>query len=221
MKRNRYFLITAVALYAVFGLSDPVFGQHGGHKQAVQTPQSQQQYWPTPPSWGGWAAPGKYPRCPWSGGGIPFVPGGTAAPASPAPAEPEPAQAPVEQPQKEQPRQEQPQARPDPGVEAADRLTERDQPDRVREGAFAKVYTIGLKGGQSYVIDLESPGGGEWFDVYLRVEDGQGKVLAEDNDSGGRMNARLTLRPGQDGEYRLVVTSFRPKATGVFFLRVR
>jgi hypothetical protein len=134
---------------------------------------------------------------------------GAATPADPAPAV-------AEQPQKAAS-----QGEPAPGVETAERLTERDEMDRVRKGSYAKVYTVQLKAKQIYVIDLVSPGGMEWFDPYLRIEDEEGKPLAEDNDSGGRMNARLVVRPARDREYRLVVTSFQPQATGVFFLSVR
>ena len=127
----------------------------------------------------------------------------------------------MEPPAAEQPPSVEPGAREPEPVETADRLLDRDEEDEVRHGCYAKVYTLSLRAGQTYTFDLTSPGGQEWFDPYLRVEDAKGKTLAEDNDSGGRMNARLTFRPGQDGEYRVVVTSFRPKATGVFFLKVR
>jgi hypothetical protein len=105
--------------------------------------------------------------------------------------------------------------------EVADRLTERDGQDSSRRGSYAKVYTANCRAGQNYAIQLESPSGGEWFDPVLRVEDEQGRVLAEDNDSDGRMNARVVFRSDKDQVCRIVVTSFRPRATGVFFLKVR
>ena len=41
----------------------------------------------------------------------------------------------------------------------------------------------------------------------------------EDDDSGGKLNARLTLTPTADASYRIVATSYKP-ATGRFTLTV-
>jgi hypothetical protein len=58
------------------------------------------------------------------------------------------------------------------------------------------------------------------LDPYLYVDDATGKQLAEDDDSGGGLNARIVLRAEQDGTYRIRATSFNAGG-GTFTLTVR
>src|SRR5262249_56082054 len=53
------------------------------------------------------------------------------------------------------------------------------------------------------------------------LEDGQGKELAWDNDSGGGEDAWLRFVAPQTGRYRLLVTSFQGRQTGAYFLTVQ
>jgi len=46
------------------------------------------------------------------------------------------------------------------------------------------------------------------LDPFLRLEDRDGLVLAEDDDSGGNLNARIVFKPGKTGTYRVVATTF-------------
>jgi hypothetical protein len=103
------------------------------------------------------------------------------------------------------------------GVEFVSDLNNKDARDRVRQAAFAKIFLIKMTKGKSYTIDMESTN----FDTYLRVEDPTGKQLAEDDDSGGNLNARLTLQAPADGTYRFIATTFAPNAGGSFTLMVR
>ena len=73
-----------------------------------------------------------------------------------------------------------------------------------------------MKAGQGYTIDLIS----QW-DNFLRLEDAQGKQLAQDDDSGGFPNARIVFTAPQDGWYRIIVTSFSQGASGSYTLKVR
>ena len=72
----------------------------------------------------------------------------------------------------------------------------------------AQSHKVKLTQGVVYVIDLVSKD----FDAYLRLEDSGGKLLAEDDDSGGMLNARLFFIPPATAEYTLVATCYKPKA---------
>ena len=52
-------------------------------------------------------------------------------------------------------------------------------------------------------------------------EHARGEQLAQDVDSGGSLNARITFRAPQGGWYRIIVTSYSPKASGAYTLKVR
>lgn len=97
------------------------------------------------------------------------------------------------------------------------KLTDTDSLDKLRQKSFHRVHTVKLKAGVEYTIDLTS----NEFDPFLRLEDSKGKQLAEDDDSGGDLNARLIFRAPADGEYRIIVTSFDEGETGEYTLRVR
>ncbi len=95
-------------------------------------------------------------------------------------------------------------------------LTPGDPFDRVRRGMFHVVHTYSMKAGQTYTINLISS-----WDNFLRLENAQGQQLAQDDDSGGMLNARINFRAPQDGWYRIIVTSYAPRASGNYTLRVR
>ena len=78
------------------------------------------------------------------------------------------------------------------------------------------VHTYKMTKGQRYEINLNSP-----WDNYLRLENAGGMQLAEDDDSGGNLNARIQFVAPQDGWYRIIVTSFAPGASGAYTLSVR
>jgi hypothetical protein len=107
-----------------------------------------------------------------------------------------------------------------------DKLTAKDPFDRVRKGCHVKVFAVRLAAGR-HVIDLTSgdgragPHNPGFFDTFLRIEDAQGNVVAENDDHGGTFNSQVTLQIAQPGEYRVVVTSYGQGATGTFELRIR
>ena len=100
-------------------------------------------------------------------------------------------------------------------------LTPGDPFDRVRQGCYHVVHTYSMKAGQSYTIDLISDTGPQRWDNFLRLENAKGEQLAADDDSGGNLNARIHFRAPQDGWYRIIVTSFAPRASGPYTLRIR
>jgi serine/threonine-protein kinase len=80
------------------------------------------------------------------------------------------------------------------------------------------VHPVELRAGQVYQIDLES----REFDAFLRLEDGQGNKLAENDDRGrDTLDARLFFTPEADGTYRLVATSAQQRGTGAYTLTIR
>jgi hypothetical protein len=83
-------------------------------------------------------------------------------------------------------------------------LAKEDGVDRVRTTSVCKVYAIKLSGGKTYQIDMISKD----IDSYLRLEDATGKQLAEDDDGGGNLNARIVFNCPADGAYRIVATTF-------------
>lgn len=97
------------------------------------------------------------------------------------------------------------------------KLTKDDAPDPVRKDSRHKVHELDLTKGRAYLIELSSKD----FDTYLRVEDGEGAALAENDDAGPEdLNSRLGLVPPQTGKYRAVVTSFKGGQTGAYRLAV-
>jgi hypothetical protein len=84
--------------------------------------------------------------------------------------------------------------------------------------SFCKVYRVPFEAGQPYLIDLEG-----MFDTFLRIEDGAGKHLLFNNDMtpSKKLDSRLVFIPSSKDTYRLVVTSFKPEATGSYTLWIR
>jgi tetratricopeptide (TPR) repeat protein len=83
--------------------------------------------------------------------------------------------------------------------------------------SFRKSYSMMLKGGQAYQIDLVGD-----FDVLLHVENRHYVTLAYNDDvtPPKNLDARLVFTPEKDDVYRLVVTSYKPGDTGRFNLTV-
>jgi CHAT domain-containing protein/Tfp pilus assembly protein PilF len=113
----------------------------------------------------------------------------------------------------------------EPGKRAADKpllklegeLTRNAPVDPVLKKGFHKVYPVKLAAGAYYQIDLVSKD----FDAYLRLEDAEGRQLAEDDDSGGDLNARIVYRAEKSDSYRVIATTCDPGETGKFLLTVK
>jgi hypothetical protein len=58
------------------------------------------------------------------------------------------------------------------------------------------------------------------LDPYLLLHDPAGKKAAEDDASGGDLNARLLYRAPVSGTYQLYATTFGPGQVGTFRLTV-
>jgi CHAT domain-containing protein/tetratricopeptide (TPR) repeat protein len=93
-----------------------------------------------------------------------------------------------------------------------------DPLDRLRKQSYCRVHEVDLKAGRTYLVELRSPD----FDTFLRVEDTQGRVLAENDDIGKTdLNSRLAIVPERRGTYRLVVTSFEGGQVGEYTVQVQ
>jgi tetratricopeptide (TPR) repeat protein len=90
---------------------------------------------------------------------------------------------------------------------------------KLEERTPALVYQVKLASGKIYAIDMVSPDQ-KALDPYLVLSDAKGKTLAEDDDSGGGLNARILYRAAQDGTFRISATSFNG-GSGAFTLTVR
>ncbi|NJO40101.1 MAG: hypothetical protein HC769_05720 [Cyanobacteria bacterium CRU_2_1] len=70
--------------------------------------------------------------------------------------------------------------------------------------------------GQTVHLNAISPD----FDTYLFLLDPNGNVIAEDNDSGGNLNARIALELAESGTYRAIVNSYRVDGRGRYRLTI-
>lgn len=83
-------------------------------------------------------------------------------------------------------------------------------------GKPAQVHMVKMTANKTYVVDLESAE----FDTYLRILDAGGKKLAEDDDGGEGLNARIRFTAPRDGNYQIVATRFG-SGQGNYLLKIR
>jgi hypothetical protein len=77
-------------------------------------------------------------------------------------------------------------------------------PELADVGARMKVHHVQLEAGKTYVISLNS----DAFDAYLRVESAAGQPLAEDDDGGDMLNARLVFVPNETANFCIIATAW-------------
>ena len=82
------------------------------------------------------------------------------------------------------------------------RLEQGDQ--TMNDGTYADVWTFQGTGGQTVTIDLQS----SEFDTYAQLLNASGDRLAEDDDSAGNLNSRITFALPASGQYQIVVNNF-------------
>ncbi|MBX9680604.1 MAG: PPC domain-containing protein [Gemmataceae bacterium] len=83
--------------------------------------------------------------------------------------------------------------------------------------AYGKLYSVKLSKGTQYQIDLVRNDNN--LDPYLKLQDANGKDLAQDDDGGGNLNSRIRYTPAQDAEFRIVATALG-NGQGAFTLTV-
>jgi hypothetical protein len=91
--------------------------------------------------------------------------------------------------------------------------------DKVRTDCPSTLYSFHFTEGRTYTIDLRS----DAFDAYLRLEDPSGKIVAEDDDSGGGKtmhDARIVYKAPRSGNFTVVCTSYNSNAKGPYTLTI-
>jgi len=102
-------------------------------------------------------------------------------------------------------------------LEEKGEITTKDPFDLKMKNSHHKIFKFKMVPGFAYTFDLVS----STFDAFLRLEDADGKMLAENDDGGGEQNSRIVYRPSRELEYRIVVTTFEPNQTGNFTFTIR
>jgi len=111
-----------------------------------------------------------------------------------------------------------------PLVEEKNKLTDKDMtylppPENFGpKNVFYKPYKVQLKAGKLVVIDMVRSD--KTMDPYLFLEGPDGKIVMQDDDSGGDRNARILYMPQKDGEYRVIATTL-DRTTGGYSITVR
>lgn len=95
-----------------------------------------------------------------------------------------------------------------------DRLLPDDPRDN--DGLPFKTYLLPLEAGWAYSIDQKSTK----FDSYMKLVDPDGKIVADDEDSGGDVNSRILIEPKASGEYKLLASRKRGNAFGDFMVEI-
>jgi hypothetical protein len=96
-------------------------------------------------------------------------------------------------------------------------ITKDSEPDNVRNGSLRKIYKVTMEKGKSYQIDMST----QAFDAYLRLEDAKNNQIAEDDDSGGNLDARIVFTAPRTEEYRVIATTFAAGAVGKYKLTIK
>lgn len=76
---------------------------------------------------------------------------------------------------------------------------------------------VELKKGKYYTIDMTSSD----FDTYLKLQDPKGKIVAQDDDGGDKLNSRLFYKTKVGGKYKIIATSFTKKGMGEYVIKVK
>jgi hypothetical protein len=104
-------------------------------------------------------------------------------------------------------------AGPDNGAPIADRpITIRGA---LTPAALKVPHQVKLKRGRSYAIFMHSG-----FDNYLYLYDARGALLAQDDDSGGGLNAMIRFTAPADALYRVVASSFGGRRIGAYTITI-
>jgi hypothetical protein len=84
------------------------------------------------------------------------------------------------------------------------------------QGKHFKAFTFQAEAGKTYRFELTGQNG---LDPFLRLEDGTGKQLRNEDFGDGKLS-RITFSPTQPGTYKIIATTFKGGGTGDFTLTV-
>ena len=88
-----------------------------------------------------------------------------------------------------------------------------------KHGCHYKNFPVNLTAGQTYLVEMNVQGKTN-LDPYLVLLDPNGKKVAEDDDSGGQLNALLIFKAPVTGTYQIRATTCAEQNEGPFTLRV-
>jgi hypothetical protein len=98
-------------------------------------------------------------------------------------------------------------------------ITPKDPIDPEVAGVRYNPYDLVFDAGKTYVIDMKQTPGTK-VDPYLKLFDPQGKKVAEDDDSGGNLDARIVYKAKVTGKHRILAEPLRPDTFGGYTLTV-
>jgi thiol-disulfide isomerase/thioredoxin len=111
-------------------------------------------------------------------------------------------------------------AEPKARLDVRAKLADDDPADPKIVGSVRKLHDIDLEAGKIYRIDMTS----RQLNSVIRLEDPDGKVVAEDEGGGGEFNARIVYKAKRTATYKIVATAvktgIRPDTTGKYRLTV-
>lgn len=84
------------------------------------------------------------------------------------------------------------------------------------DDSYYDAYSFEGRRGQQLLVEMNSSS----VDAYLILLSPQGRDIAQDDDSGGNTNARLTYTLPENGTYTVLANSYSPRETGEYSLRV-
>ena len=97
-------------------------------------------------------------------------------------------------------------------------FSQTDHKGQLNDKEREQSHPLKMTAGKTYRIDMTSAE----FDTYLRLEDDKGKVLAENDDiSDENLNSRIIFSCKEDGNYRIVATSYQEAGRGAYVLTIR
>lgn len=100
-------------------------------------------------------------------------------------------------------------------VDTLSELTDADDTLNSDNSPFSAAQFYGGQG-QTVHINLASPD----FDSYLFLVNADGEVIAEDDNSGGNLNARIELELPEEGAYYVIVNSRNSEGRGRYRLTI-
>jgi len=83
--------------------------------------------------------------------------------------------------------------------------------------APCRIYNVRMVAGRTYVINHQS----NQFDAFLRLEDSAFRQLAQDDDGGGGLNARIIFRCQRTDNYRVIATMLGGNGRGAYTLIIQ
>jgi hypothetical protein len=87
----------------------------------------------------------------------------------------------------------------------------------LQTGEYRDSYTVAGRRGERLVVDMRSSD----MDPYLIVIGPDGKQQENDDFEGDQHRSLVSMELPQDGEYRVLATTYRPNTTGSYELRIR